>query len=275
MREIIVYSFLLLLPLLWWGIYAFTKKSKNLWLGIGLGTLGHMAYLLGYIFIISILDDFSMVEVFASLDEPFAILLTSIMLFAGLVFSTLIVLFVSGKRVVVLASLVVISVLAFTPILDGVEFDPLLFLDDKLQKKELEFHGNILKFPPPYIYYHLKGDPEAGTLSTLQVERIRPGYKGVEDSFYIQVRGGTQEMRAMFEPDCGKGEGGCVVEEMPNYKVLSFPTQYLHTEENQTVFYYYSQNCSSYLYHTTWDDSDRRIYTEFVEYFFSEGCKAA
>jgi len=251
---------ILYLPITWAIVFYWSNKSKKYWIPAASCVLAHVA-------ILPLLVIFNVVDISDDFDIALLILLIILFLLSGIAISALVVLYVTKHRVWVLSILIAFSVIAISPLLDYVDFDPATYTVSLLQGSETEFKGHKVHLGSSYVYYQ-SGDDYLG------IRKINPGFKGIDYDYWIAIKPGTKEEVEKLHRDCWLEQTTCIASEEKNYTVLSLMKRTNGENDKftydtyDTVNSHYNLNCDLYLTHSDYIFDER--YTEFIERFFND-----
>ena len=122
--------------------YYWVKKARRYLLPAIFGVVAHISIIPALIMFLAVSQGRSIAQVIDNLGLALTIVAFCIVAIVGLASSLFMVLYESGRHKTALVLLVVIFVIPVTPILDEINFDPVLYVESVLQGEETEFQGN-------------------------------------------------------------------------------------------------------------------------------------
>lgn len=267
--------FFLYLPVIWVLMFFWAYKAKHYWKLAIVGVLAHLAYLP----LVGLLTKGqSFLEIGDHSELAFMIVLLVLLALIGITISALVILYLTRHRVWVLAILAAISVITLTPLLDEIDFDPTTYVMSLLQGTETEFQGYKIYLGSSYLYTeseypYAHNDYEVGVGdSSLSIDRIIPGFEGVDDAYWLEVRQGTSELIKALNQGCLEQSNECEFGDRVRYQLIAFTKPYSDPDEKETRNYYYNLNCDVFLTHSSWDHTHDERYLDFVKRFFNNNC---
>jgi len=245
---------ILYLPITWVIVFYWSNKSKQYWMPAISCVLAHVAFL--PLLIVS-----SVVDINDDFDIAVVILLLLLLVVIGITISALIVLYITKRRIWVLSFLLAFSALALSPLLDYVEFDPVLYFVSKFLGTETDFQGHKIHFGNTYIY--------TGGYDYLSISKIKPGYVGIED-FHMLVLTGTKEKIEELNKSCLDEKNSCTQEEHEAYQTIFYTVYNPRIDFIWTDVFYYNMKCDVYLRHSKDERTEKD--TDFIARFFNDNC---
>jgi hypothetical protein len=165
---------------------------------------------------------------------------------------------VANRKIGALSILIAMSPTALLLILDNIKFDPITYIASSLQGSETEFRGHKIYLGNSYIFTEYSDG--------LSIDKIKPGFTGVEDSYFLNVGVGASERIEDLTQACLDEQNSCNRGERGSYHTLSFTKK----DSSWTSVYYYNLKCDLYLMagNNAFDDQ----YSDFIERFFGNNC---
>jgi hypothetical protein len=242
--------------------YYWVKKTRRYLLPATFGVVFHISIIPALIMFLAVSEGDSTAQVVDDLGLAFIIVAFCVVALVGLVSSLFVVLYESGRHKMALVLLVVVFVIPVTPILDEINFDPVLYVESVLQGEETEYQGNKIYLGNSYLY--------SRSWESLGISKILPGYSGVEENYYLAISSGWAEKVDELNRTCQDEINNCKWNDRGGYQTVSLTDHSSFNDHKWSSVYYYNQMCSSYL--RSFSDIQEKKYTGFVGRFFSDNC---
>jgi hypothetical protein len=218
---------MLYLPIIWGIVIYWSGKTGKHSKPVIFGLMAGIFAPLIIIFIVGT-DGYEAGDVIDDTDIALYIFVLLVLVLTGIAISTLVMLHVANRKIGALSILIAI------------------------------FRGHKIYLGNSYIFTEYSDG--------LSIDKIKPGFTGVEDSYFLNVGVGASERIEDLTQACLDEQNSCNRGERGSYHTLSFTKK----DSSWTSVYYYNLKCDLYLMagNNAFDDQ----YSDFIERFFGNNC---